>query len=97
MCRERWVTLQDVLQSRAKKLSGAAEVHKFNRDAKDILSRIKVLFYSPSLSHDKVSLSIRIKKELFLPLIWVKVLLVFKLSNAKWRPSRENLQLLVLR
>ena len=37
-----WNLLQDLIQSRTKKLSGAYEIHKFNRDAKEILGRVKV-------------------------------------------------------
>ena len=44
--REGWNTLQDALQTRAKKLAEASEIHKFNRDAKEILGRIKVNYYS---------------------------------------------------
>ncbi len=38
-----WNLLQDLIQARTKKLAGAYEIHKFNRDAKEILTRIKVL------------------------------------------------------
>ena len=39
--REGWNSLQDAIQTKGKKLAGAYEVHKFIRDAKDILMRIK--------------------------------------------------------
>ena len=41
-CRSRWTALQEMIQSRNKKLSGAYEIHKFNRDAKELLGRVKV-------------------------------------------------------
>ena len=37
-----WNLLQDLIQSRNKKLAGAYEIHKFNRDAKEILGRVQV-------------------------------------------------------
>ena len=37
-----WTLLQDLILSRSKKLSGAYEIHKFNRDAKEILGRLQV-------------------------------------------------------
>ena len=37
-----WNLLQDLIQARTKKLAGAYEIHKFSRDAKEILTRIKV-------------------------------------------------------
>ena len=37
-----WNTLQDMIQTRTKRLAGAYEIHKFSRDAKDLLARIHV-------------------------------------------------------
>ena len=42
IARTGWNFLQDLIQARTKKLSGAYEIHKFSRDAKEILTRIKV-------------------------------------------------------
>lgn len=42
LCRARWTLLQDLILSRSKKLSGAYEIHKFNRDAKELLGRLQV-------------------------------------------------------
>ena len=39
--REGWSSLQDAIQTKSKKLAGAYEVHKFIRDAQEILMRIK--------------------------------------------------------
>ncbi len=39
-----WNLLQDLIQSRTKKLTGAYEIHKFNRDAREILAKIKVSY-----------------------------------------------------
>lgn len=40
--REGWTKLQDTIQARSRKLGGAYEIHKFNRDAKEIFGRVKV-------------------------------------------------------
>jgi hypothetical protein len=45
-----WNLLQDLIQARTKKLAGAYEIHKFNRDAKEILARIKVRVAGPAES-----------------------------------------------
>ena len=34
--------LQDLMRLRAKRLEGAHELHKFNRDARELLARIEV-------------------------------------------------------
>lgn len=41
-CRSGWNQLQELIQSRQKKLEGAHEIHKFSRDAREILGRLKV-------------------------------------------------------
>jgi len=37
-----WVGMQDLMANRAKRLAGAHEIHKFNRDAKELLDRLQV-------------------------------------------------------
>ena len=37
-----WASLQDLMTNRAKRLAGAHEIHKFNRDAKELLDRLQV-------------------------------------------------------
>ena len=49
-----WNLLQDLIQSRTKKLSGAYEIHKFNRDAKEILGRVKVHSFMCTIGTVKV-------------------------------------------
>ena len=41
--REGWTKLQDTINARSRKLAGAYEIHKFNRDAKEIFGRVKVM------------------------------------------------------
>ena len=37
-----WAGMQDLMANRAKRLAGAHEIHKFNRDAKELLDRLQV-------------------------------------------------------
>ena len=37
-----WVGMQDLMANRAKRLAGAHEIHKFNRDTKELLDRLQV-------------------------------------------------------
>lgn len=55
--REGWNTLQDAIHGRGKKLAGAYEVHKFNRDANEILRRITDK--EGSIPHDDLGKSIQ--------------------------------------
>lgn len=56
--------LQDLIQSRTKRLAGAYEIHKFNRDAKEILGRIQVCTYdlrgTETAEHSMVVVFVRI-------------------------------------
>ena len=53
--------LQDLIQSRTKRLAGAHEIHKFNRDAKEILGRIQVRLKRDRYSeHSMVVVFVRI-------------------------------------
>ena len=44
-CREAWELLLDNIEARDQKLQGAGEIHRFNRDVEEALSRIQVLNY----------------------------------------------------
>jgi hypothetical protein len=47
-----WTTLQDQMTNRAKRLAGAHEIHKFNRDAKELLDRLQEK--EDSIPHDEL-------------------------------------------
>ena len=47
--RSGWNKLQEMIQFREKKLAHYHEIHRFNRDAGEILGRVKVKFESNSL------------------------------------------------
>ena len=44
--RSGWNLLQELIQSRQKKLAAAYEIHRFNRDARESLGRLKVRDHS---------------------------------------------------
>lgn len=46
MCSNAWDDLQQNVESRREKLKGAAEIHRFNRDANEALSRIHAKYAS---------------------------------------------------
>ena len=45
-CREAWNRLSDEVDARDQKLQGAGEIHRFNRDVEDALSRIQEKYTS---------------------------------------------------
>ncbi len=46
LCREKWEALLDQVNARDQKLFGAGEIHRFNRDVEDALSRIQEKYAS---------------------------------------------------
>ena len=42
LCSEAWNQLLEQIESRDQKLFGAGEIHRFNRDVEDALTRIQV-------------------------------------------------------
>ena len=42
-CRDAWNTLLEQIDNRDQKLLGAEEIHRFNRDVEDALTRIQVI------------------------------------------------------
>ena len=44
-CREVWNLLLEQIENRHQKLLAAEEIHRFNRDVEDVLTRIQVFVY----------------------------------------------------